>query len=99
MHDKVRAHWESYQAELEASLASATPEERPMIEAQIEVMKTTDMAVVVSQGQNEIRELETKGLDIRPHRKRVLEEDLDERFKAPEDPLRLVAVLCDRRSR
>ena len=50
------------------------------------------MAIVVSQGQNEIRELEKKGLDIRPHRKRTLEEDLDTKFKDPEDPLRLVFV-------
>ena len=50
------------------------------------------MAVVVSQGQNEIKELEDKGLDIRPHRKRLVEEDLDERFKDAKDDLRLVFV-------
>jgi hypothetical protein len=33
-----------------------------------------------------------KGLDIRPHRKRMVEEDLDERFKDPNDDLRLVFV-------
>ena len=32
------------------------------------------------------------GLDIRPHRKRMVEEDLDEKFKDPADPLRLVFV-------
>ena len=36
------------------------------------------MAVVVSQSQNEIAHLEAKGLDIRPHRKRMNEEDLAE---------------------
>ena len=92
MHDKVTAHWDIYRGELEATLVTAKPEVRPVIEAQIELLKTTEMAVVVSQGQNEISELEAKGLDIRPHRKRMLEEDLDERFKAPEDPLRLVFV-------
>ena len=55
-------------------------------------MKSTDMAVVVSQSQNEIKELGDKGLDIRPHRKRMVEEDLDERFKDDSDPLRLVFV-------
>lgn len=92
MHDKVRAHWAIHQAELEAQLAKASAEERTVLAAQIELMKTTDMAVVVSQGQNEIKELADKGLDIRPHRKRMVEEDLDERFKAAGDPLRLVFV-------
>ena len=92
MHDKVREHWAAHQATLEASLALAALEERPVIEAQIETMRTTDMAVVVSQSQNEIRDLEAKGLDIRPHRKRMTEEDLDERFKDANDPLRLVFV-------
>ena len=50
------------------------------------------MAVVVSQSQNEIAEMEEQGLDIRPHRRRMLEEDLDERFKDPDDPFRLVFV-------
>jgi type I restriction enzyme, R subunit len=48
--------------------------------------------VVVSQGQNEIAELKAKGLDILPHRKRMQEEDLEARFKNPNDPLRLVFV-------
>ena len=55
-------------------------------------METTDMAVVVSQGQNEVAELERTGLDIRPHRARMLAEQLDERFKDSRDPMRLVFV-------
>ena len=49
-------------------------------------METTDMAVVVSQGQNEIADMERLGLDIRPHRARMLAEQLDERFKDPRRP-------------
>lgn len=92
MHDKVREQWESYRRELETRLAKTANEERPVIQAQIDLMASTDMAVVVSQSQNEIKELADKGLDIRPHRKRVVEEDLDERFKDPNDDLRLVFV-------
>lgn len=92
MHNKVREQWEVYRAELEGQLAGVAEEERPAKEAMIDLMKTTDMAVVVSQSQNEIKELEDKGLDIRPHRKRLVEEDLDERFKDPDDHLRLVFV-------
>ena len=53
---------------------------------------TVDMAVVVSQGQNEITELKAKGLDILPHRERMMKEDLEAKFKNPDDPLRLVFV-------
>ncbi len=52
-----------------------------------------DMAVVVSPGQNEIEQMKKLGLDIVPHRKRMNEQALDEKFKDPDDPLRLV-FLC-----
>jgi type I restriction enzyme R subunit len=54
---------------------------------------STDMAVVVSPGQNEIEQMRKLGLDIVPHRKRMNEQALDEKFKDPDDPLRLV-FLC-----
>jgi type I restriction enzyme R subunit len=53
----------------------------------------TDMAVVVSPGQNEVEQLRKRGLDIVPHRERMNREALDEKFKDPDDPLRLV-FLC-----
>ncbi len=65
---------------------------REEVEEQLAWMRETDMAVVVSQGQNEIAEMAEKGLDIRPHRKRMLEEDLETRFKKADDPFRLVFV-------
>lgn len=52
----------------------------------------TDMAVVVSPGQNEIEQMAQLGIDIVPHRKRMNEEKLDEKFKDTADPLRLVFV-------
>jgi type I restriction enzyme R subunit len=52
----------------------------------------TDMAVVVSAGQNEIEQMAKLGIDIVPHRKRINEETLDDKFKDPNDPLRLVFV-------
>ncbi|WP_376694553.1 type I restriction endonuclease subunit R [Wenzhouxiangella sp. EGI_FJ10409] len=92
MYNKVRAHWASHLKKLKPLVKSAPAAERPQLEARIRLMSETDMAVVVSQSQNEVNELKAKGLDILPHRKRLIEEDLDERFKDPEDPLRLVFV-------
>ena len=55
-------------------------------------MRSLDMAVVVSQSQNEIDDMRQKGLDILPHRERMMREDLETKFKNPTDPLRLVFV-------
>jgi type I restriction enzyme R subunit len=55
-------------------------------------MKETDMAVVVSQSQNEVEEFRKKGLDIATHRRRMIHEQMDEKFKNPKDPFRLVFV-------
>jgi len=54
----------------------------------------TDMAVVVSPGQNEIEQMKALGLDIVPHRRRMNESNpsLADKFKNPDDPLRLVFV-------
>lgn len=92
MYDKVQAHWRTYLSELKAELAKAPEDRREALEHQIGVLTDTDMAVVVSQSQNEAKDLADKGLDIMPHRKRMLAEDLDEKFKDADDPLRLVFV-------
>jgi type I restriction enzyme R subunit len=70
------------------------PAEKAMLQQRLEVLTTTDMAVIVSPGQNEIAQMKALGLDIEPHRKRMNESQpgLDERFKDTEDPLRLVFV-------
>jgi type I restriction enzyme, R subunit len=83
MHDKVRKYWGEKIAALRAAGDHTDL---------IQDMEQVDMAVVVSQGQNEIHDLKEKGLDIKPHRKRMIEEDLEVRFKDPNDPFRLVFV-------
>ncbi|HSO82228.1 type I restriction endonuclease subunit R [Thiocapsa sp.] len=93
MYDKVKRVWGERLAAAEAELAKAAKDPvRDAILQRVAFLKETDMAVVVSQGQNEIAEMQDKGLDIKPHRKRMVEEDLETRFKDPEDPFRLVFV-------
>jgi|AntDeeMetagen681_2_1112603.scaffolds.fasta_scaffold00762_3 type I restriction enzyme R subunit len=92
MYNKVSKYWDRKIRELEQELASTPPEKKEDLRSQLEWMKSVDMAVVVSQGQNEIAEMEEKGLDIRPHRKRMNEEDLESKFKDRDDDLRLVFV-------
>jgi type I restriction enzyme R subunit len=92
MYDKVKKYWGEKIIALQAEEVEADDNARQEIEERIARMKETDMAVVVSQGQNEIAEMREKGLDIRPHRKRMVEEDLETKFKNPDDPFRLVFV-------
>ncbi len=70
-----------------------TAEKKAELSARLDVLTTTDMALIVSPGQNEIEQMKKHGLDIVPHRKRMNEEALDEKFKDSDDPLRIV-FLC-----
>lgn len=92
MYDKVKKHRQTYLARLKDGLRVATGDQKAEIEATITFLETTDMAVIVSQAQNEIEDLKEKGADITAHRKRLKTEDLEEKFKNPDDPLRLVFV-------
>jgi type I restriction enzyme, R subunit len=92
MYDYVHEAWAEHLEGLRAQHDALPELERPWLASRIELMETTDMAVVVSQGQNEIATLDKQGLDIRPHRARMNNEDLAEKFKAADDPLRLVFV-------
>jgi type I restriction enzyme R subunit len=96
MYDKVREHWaaETIRTQKELGRRDLSESERQALQRRFEVLQTTDMAVIVSPGQNEIAQMQKLGLDIVPHRKRMIEEDppLDEKFKDPKDPLRLVFV-------
>jgi type I restriction enzyme R subunit len=92
MHDKVKAAVAKLIAEDEQRLKTAHEAEGAAIAERLVWLRELDMAVVVSQGQNEVDDLRQKGLDILPHRERMQKEDLETKFKNKDDPLRLVFV-------
>ena len=92
MYDRVQFEWSKYIKKLENKLLKAYSDEKDIIQKEIDYMKETDMAVVVSPSQNEIEQLKQKGVDITPHRKRMNEEELATKFKDKDDKLRLVFV-------
>ncbi len=109
MHDKVKAHWEAETQRVQderRELAYLPPAGVPKLELarrharmaelkdRLEVLLSTDMALVVSPEQNEIERMKKLGLDIEPHRRRMNQSrpGLDEKFKDVDDPLRLVFV-------
>ena len=61
MYDLVREEWAEHLAELQAEHDALPELERAWLASRIELMETTDMAVVVCQAQNEIAELERHG--------------------------------------
>ena len=95
MYNKVRKYWDAEAALAQKELArfDLSDEDKLLVQQRLRLLETTDMALVVSPGQNEIAQMQKHGLDIVPHRKRMNDEALDEKFKDPEDPLRLV-FLC-----
>ncbi len=108
VHDKVKKYWAAEIQQVQKELkelayppgAGMTPEQarrdlrKAELKQRLDVLTSTDMAVVVSPGQNEIQQMRKLGLDIEPHRKRMNDSQpgLDEKFKDTDDPLRLVFV-------
>ncbi len=82
MHDKVNAYWAAQRVQELGELAyqprggETTPEQARRdarmaeLKARLDVLTTTDMAVIVSPAQNESSRLRRLGLDIEPHRRR-----------------------------
>ena len=92
MYDKVRKYWAAELERLKGKEVRLVGVEQKELTERISYMTETDMAVVVSSSQNEATEMQNKGVDIVPHRLRMVREDLDTKFKDPDDPFRLVFV-------
>ena len=101
MQDKVLKHWAAEKTRVEKEIKKLRPydafhdvERMRELKARLEVLTTTDMALIVSPGQNEIAQMQKLGLDIEPHRRRMNDSQppLDEKFKDSTDPLRIVFV-------
>lgn len=93
MYDKVRRAWRAELERVKSGTRYGEPEDARLARVErIRRLESVDMAVVVSPGQNEIEDMKKLGLDIVPHRRRMVESKLDDRFKDPADPLALVFV-------
>lgn len=61
-------------------------------ERKLQWMQETEMAVVISQEQNEVQTFRKWGLDIQTHREKMEKRELDKDFKDAGHPLRVVFV-------
>jgi len=92
MYNKVQKAWRHKLERLKVKSRVLHGSKLEKIKTDIDYMEKTDMAVVVSGGQNEYERLRAKGLDLKVHRERMLKEKLDDKFRDPDDPLNIVFV-------
>ena len=92
MYNLVQQYWTKEIQRLEAVRKHATQQEAQELDRKITWMKETEMAVVISQEQNEIQTFQKWGLDIRPHRLKMEKRELDKEFKDASNPFRVVFV-------
>lgn len=92
MYNFVQQYWQAEIEALEIRQKHASQQEAQELERKIQWMKETEMAVVISQDQNEIQTFKKWGLDILPHRAKMEKRELDKEFKDRDNPLRVVFV-------
>ncbi len=92
MYNYVQKYWEQEIKELKKQLKHASQQEAQELEKKIKWMSETEMAVVISQEQNEIKTFKKWNLDIKYHREKMEKRDLDKEFKDRDNPLRVVFV-------
>ena len=103
MHAKIQAAWQERIAQLEGELRRVDDEqEEVQRRRQIQWMGETEMAVIISDEQGEVKKFADWGLDIVPHRKRIREGfalddgkriSMEQAFKKREHPFR-IAIVC-----
>ncbi len=92
MYNYVQEYWKEEIKKLKAKIKSATQQEAQELERKLKWMQETEMAVVISQEQNEIQTFKKWDLDIKYHRKKMEKRELDKEFKDSKNPLRVVFV-------
>ncbi|UKL01406.1 type I restriction endonuclease subunit R [Brevibacillus brevis] len=103
MYNYIQRYWQERSQKLESDLQNSVDEQDLVYrQRQVNWMKETQMAVVVSEEQGEVAKFQKWDLDIKPHRKMIKEGfvnsngeriDLESAFKKAEHPFR-VAIVC-----
>ena len=99
MYDLVTAKWQQKIADINHELMSLNPtsaEYQDKLKIR-EWMRSTDMAVVISESQGDDERFAAEGLNLRPHRERMIDvneegQELQDQFRVENNPLRIVFV-------
>ena len=92
MYDYVQEYWKIEINSLTEKIKHATQQEAQELSRKLKWMQETEMAVVISQEQNEIQTFKKWGLDIKYHREKMEKRKLDKEFKDAKNPFRVVFV-------
>ncbi|MBF1455697.1 MAG: type I restriction endonuclease subunit R, partial [Prevotella nanceiensis] len=98
MYDKVQHYWAIEKQNITKQRNSATTkEERDQLSHILTYMNNVEMAVIISEENDETTKFAKQGLKIAEHRAKMKEitpdgRDIEDRFKSPDDPLQLVFV-------
>ena len=92
MYNYVKEYWKEEIKKLKARIKTATQQEAQELKRKLKWMQETEMAVVISQEQNEIQTFKKWDLDIKYHRAKMEKRELDKEFKDTKNPLRVVFV-------
>ncbi len=92
MYNFVQEYWKEEINNLKSTVKKATQQEEQEIKRKLKWMQQTEMAVVISQEQNEIQTFKKWGFDIEYHREKMEKRKLDKEFKDSKNPLRIVFV-------
>ena len=93
MYEYVQEYWQKEIDSLEKQIAKSTSQQEVQeLNRKLKWMQETEMAVVVSQEQNEVQTFQKWGLDILPHRTKMEKRELDKEFKDKDNKLRVVFV-------
>lgn len=92
MYNYVQEYWKDEIKKLKQQIKSASQQEAQELERKLKWMQETEMAVVISQEQNEIQTFKKWDLNIKYHRTKMEKRELDKEFKDSKNPLRVVFV-------
>lgn len=92
MYDYVQKYWQEEIECLKNRIKNVSQQEAQELRRKLQWMEETEMAVVISQEQNEIQTFKKWGLDIQYHRNKMVKNELDKDFKDSANPLRVVFV-------
>ncbi len=93
MYDLVMKYWPDYVAELKQRIDDAEDEQQALqLKQHLKRVEETEVCVVVSPEQNEIKKFKKIGLDIELHREKMAKRDLEKEFKEEENSFRLAFV-------
>ena len=93
MFNYVQEYWQEEIETLVKEINKCTSQQEAQeMKRKLEWMQETEMAVVLSQEQNEMDTFKKWGIDILPHREKMMKRELDKEYKDPGSKLRVVFV-------